>query len=48
MVLERIQSEVLCKIRSDSGDKDTSGVDEEKALEETYGKKYRIRLDHQI
>ena len=48
MVLEGIQSEVLCNIRSDSGDKDTSGVDEEKALEAIYGKKYRIRLDHQI
>ena len=48
MVLEGIQSKVLCKIRSDSGDKATSGVDAEKALSEIYGKKYRIRLDHPI
>ena len=48
MVLEGIQSKVLCKIRSDSGDKETSGVDDEKAQAEIYGKKYRIRLDHPI
>jgi len=46
--LERIQSEDLCKIRSGSGDKKTSDVDAENKLEEVYGKKYRIRLDHQI
>ena len=48
MFLERIQSEDLCKIRSGSGDKKTSDVDAENKLEEVYGKKYRIRLDHQI
>ena len=47
-ILEGIQSEDLCKIRSDAGDKKTSGVDAENKLDEVYGKKYRIRLDHQI
>ena len=44
MLLEGIQTEDLCKIRSDSGDKKTSGVDAENALAAVYGKKYRIRL----
>ena len=48
MVPEGIQSEDLCKIRSNSGDKKTSGVDAEKKLNEVYGTKYRINLDHQI
>ena len=48
MVPEGIQSEDLCKIRSGSGDAKTSGVDAEKKLNEVYGKKYRINLDHQI
>ena len=48
MVLEGIQTEDLCKIRLDSGDKKSSGVEAEKALEEVYGKKYRIRFDHEI
>ena len=48
MVAEGIQSEDLYKIRSGAGDKKTSGVDAEKKLEEVYGKKYRINLDHQI
>ena len=48
MVLEGIQGEDLCKIRSDSGDKKTSGVGAETKLNEVYGKKYRINLDHQI
>jgi len=47
-ILEGIQSEDLCKIRSDAADKKTLGVDAEKKLNEVYGKKYRIRLDHQI
>ena len=34
MVPEGIQSEDLCKIHSDAGDKKTSGVDAEKKLEE--------------
>ena len=34
MLLEGIQSEDLCKIRSGSGDKKTSGVDTEKKLNE--------------
>ena len=48
IVPEGIQSEDLCKIRSNSGDKKTSGVDAEKKLKEVYGTKYRINLDHQI
>jgi len=48
MILEGIQSEDLCKIRSGAGDKKTSGVDAENKLNEIFGKKYRIRLDHQI
>ena len=48
MVPEGIQSEDLCKIRSGAGDAKTSGVDAEKKLNEVYGKKYRINLDHQI
>ena len=48
VVPEGIQSEDLCKIRSGSGDKKSSGVDAEKKLNEVYGTKYRINLDHQI
>jgi len=48
MFLEGVQSEDLCKIRSGAGDKKTSGVNAENKLNEVYGKKYRIRLDHQI
>jgi len=48
MLLEGIQSEDLCRIRSNAGDKKTSGVDTEKNLNEIYGTKYRIRLDHEI
>jgi len=47
-ILEGIQSEDMCKIHSDAGDKKTSGVDAENKLNEVYGKKYRIRLDHEI
>jgi len=48
MLREGIQSEDLCKIRSGAADKKTSGVDAENKLNEVYGKKYRIRPDHQI
>ena len=48
MVREGIQSEDLSKIRSGAGDAKTSGVDAEKKLNEVYGEKYRINLDHQI
>ena len=48
MICEGIQSEDLCKIRSNAGDKKTSGVDTEKKLNQIYGSKYRIRLDHEI
>ena len=48
MVPEGIQREDLCKIRSGSGDIKTSEVDAENKVNEIYGKKYRINLDHQI
>ena len=48
MLREGIQSVDLCRIRSDSGDKKTSGVNEENALNTVYGSKYRINLDHPI
>ena len=48
MLREGIQSADLCRIRSGSGDKKTSGVDEENALNTVYGTKYRINLDHPI
>jgi len=48
MILEGIQSEDLCKIRSGAGDKKTSGVTAENKLNEVYGSKYRIRFDHQM
>ena len=48
MLLEGIQEEKLCKIHSNAGDKDTTGVDAEKALEAVFGTKYRIKLDQQI
>ena len=48
-IVEGIQSEDLCKIRSDAGDKKTdSEAAVEHKLTEVYGKKYRIRLDHQV
>ena len=48
MISEGIQSVDLCKIRSGSGDKKTSGVDAENKLQSVYGNKYRINLDHPI
>ena len=48
MVFDGIQSEDLCKIRSGSGDKKTSGVAAEQKLNGIYGSLYRIKLDHQI
>ena len=48
MVLEGIQGFDLCKIRSNAGDKKTSGVDTENALNEIFGTKYYIWLDHEI
>jgi len=48
MIVEGIQSEDLCKIRSDAGNKKTSGVNAEEKLNEIFGKKYRIVFDHQI
>ena len=48
MLREGIQSVDLCRIRSGAGDKKTTGVDEENALNAVYGSKYRINLDHPI
>ena len=48
MLLKGIQTEKLCKIRSNAGDKETTGVAAENALEVVFGTKYRIKLDHQI
>ena len=48
MLREGIQREDLNKIRSNAGDKKTSGVDEENKLNGVYGTKYRINLDHPI
>jgi len=48
MLLDGIQSEDLCNIRSNAGDKKTSGVDAEKKLNEVCGTKYIIRLDNKI
>ena len=48
MLREGIQSTDLNRIRSGAGDKKTSSVDEENALNAVYGTKYRINLDHPI
>ena len=48
MLSEGIQSVDLCRIRSGSGDKKTSGVDAYNKLNGVYGTKYRINLDHPI
>ena len=48
MLPEGIQSVDLCRIRSGSGDKKTTNVDTENALNAVYGTKYRINLDHPI
>ena len=48
MLPEGIQSEELCKIRSGAGDKKTTSVAKENALNDVYGTKYRINLDHPI
>ena len=48
MLMEGIQSEDLCKIRSNSGDKKTSAVDAENKLTEVYKNNYCIHLDYQI
>ena len=48
MILQGIQSEDLCKIRSGAGDKKTSGVAAENKLNNIFGEKYQINLDHQI
>ena len=48
VLLEGIQTEDLNEIRSNSCDKKKSSVDAENKLNDIYGDKYRIRLDHQI
>ena len=48
MLMEGIQSVKLCKIRSNSGDKATSGADAENKIESVYKHKYKINFDHQI
>ena len=48
MLSEGIQSVDLCRIRSDAGDKKTTGVDDAKKLQSVYTNKYRINLDHPI
>ena len=48
MLLEGIQTEKLCKIRSNAGDKETTGVNADKALDAVFGTKYRIKLDDHI
>ena len=48
MLLEGTQSVDLCEIRSNAGDKKTSGVDAENKLNSVYKNKYHIHLDHQI
>ena len=48
MLLEGIQSDDLFKIRSNAGDKKTSGVVAENKLNEVYQSKYHIRLEHDI
>ena len=45
---EGIQSVDLSKIRCTAGDKKTSGVTKENKLNDVYGIKYRIPLDHEI
>ena len=48
MLREGIQSDKLNKIRSGAGDKPTSSVNAENALNAVYGTQYRINLDHPI
>jgi len=48
MILQGIQSEDLSKIRSGAGDKKTSGVAAENKLNDIFGAKHQINLDHQI
>jgi len=48
MILEGIQSEGLCKLRYNTGDKPTSGVEAENKLTENFGTKYVIWLDHEV
>jgi len=48
-ILEGIQSEAIFKTRSGAKDKKTNGISKsEETINEVYGSKYRIRLDHQV
>lgn len=46
MFLEGIQTEDLCKIRSNAGNKES--LAKENKLNAVFGNKYRIPLDHEI
>ena len=48
MLMEGIQDDKLNKIRCNTGDKATSGVDHENKIAAVYKMKYKIHLDHQI
>ena len=48
MFRELISSEDLSKIRCKARDEKTSGVDKDNKLNDIYGNKYRIPLDHEI
>ena len=48
MLLEGIQSEDLCNIRSNAGDKKASRVDAENKLNSVYKNKYCIHLHHEM
>ena len=48
MIMEGIQSDDLNRVRCNSGNKKTSGVDRENKLAAVYKMKYKINLDHQI
>ena len=48
MLMEGLHGDKLNKIRCNTGDKATSGVDIENKLAEVYKMKYKIHLDHQI
>ena len=48
MLMKGIQSTKLCKVRANSSDKPTSGVDVENSLAAVCNMKYKVNLDHQI
>ena len=48
MLLEGLHGDDLNRIRCNSGDKKTSGVDVDNKIASVYKQKYKIHLDHQI